>query len=138
MLFSMCFVILLKAFNQVQPRRMCRCECNYKHKPAVLTEVRGSEGEKSGCQLICILSVREDEGRGGIAYCYAYTENGLLKSKSASDRTLLEYAYDSNQNLTSLTDSAGNVTRSDIFMTNRGTCWRSRAKLSGNCITMIL
>ncbi len=33
--------------------------------------------------------LRETSG-GGITYRYAYTKNGLLKSKSASDRTLLE------------------------------------------------
>ena len=37
--------------------------------------------------------LRQAEG-GGITYDYAYTPNGLLKSKSASGKTLLEYAYD--------------------------------------------
>ena len=51
--------------------------------------------------------LRQAEG-GGITYDYAYTPNGLLKSKSASGKTLLEYAYDRSRNLSCLTDSAGN------------------------------
>ena len=56
---------------------------------------------------------------GGIAYHYAYTENGLLKSKSASGRPLFKYAYDSNRNLTSLTDSAGNIVQYSYDVMNR-------------------
>ena len=51
--------------------------------------------------------LRQAEG-GGITYDYAYTPNGLLKSKSASGKTLLEYTYDRSRNLSCLTDSAGN------------------------------
>ena len=51
--------------------------------------------------------LRQAEG-GGITYDYAYTPNGLLKSKSASGNPLLEYAYDRSRNLSCLTDSAGN------------------------------
>ena len=51
--------------------------------------------------------LRQAEG-GGITYDYAYTPNGLLKSKSASGKPLLEYAYDRSRNLSCLTDSAGN------------------------------
>ncbi len=50
--------------------------------------------------------LKQAEG-GGITYDYAYTENGLLKSKSASGKPLLEYAYDRNNNLSCLTDSSG-------------------------------
>lgn len=46
---------------------------------------------------------------GGITYRYAYTENGLLKSKSLSGHFLLEYAYDRNRNLARLTDRAGRI-----------------------------
>ena len=128
---------------------------------------------------------------GGITYRYAYTENGLLKSKSTSDKTLLEYAYDGNRNLTSLADGMGNVvyysydvmnrlkkvmggrddvladydydgagqikslsygnsvrteyryqdngdiTSLDIFMTNRGICWRNREEQSESSIAMM-
>lgn len=49
----------------------------------------------------------------------AYTENGLLKSKSESGRTLLEYAYDRNRNLTSLADSAGNIIHYSYDVMNR-------------------
>ena len=51
--------------------------------------------------------LRQAEG-GGITYDYAYTPNGLLKSKSTSGNPLLEYAYDRSRNLSCLTDSAGN------------------------------
>ena len=56
---------------------------------------------------------------GGITYCYAYTESGLLKNKAVSGNTLLEYAYDRNRNLTSLADSAGNVVYYSYDMLNR-------------------
>ena len=56
---------------------------------------------------------------GGIAYQYAYTENGLLKSKSASGRPLFKYAYDSNRNLTSLTDGGGNIIHYSYDVMNR-------------------
>ncbi len=56
---------------------------------------------------------------GGITYCYAYTENGLLKNKTAFGKTLLEYAYDRNRNLSSLADSMGNVVYYSYDMLNR-------------------
>ena len=54
--------------------------------------------------------LREAAG-GGITYQYAYTENGLLKSKSADRILLLEYAYDRNRNLSGLTDRTGRTVR---------------------------
>lgn len=56
---------------------------------------------------------------GGITYCYAYAENGLLKNKTAFGKTLLEYAYDRNRNLSSLADSMGNVVCYSYDMLNR-------------------
>ncbi len=50
--------------------------------------------------------LREASG-GGITYQYTYTENGLLESKSASGKSLLEYTYDRNRNLSGLTDRTG-------------------------------
>ena len=50
--------------------------------------------------------LREAAG-GGITYQYAYTENGLLKRKSADGILLLEYAYDRNRSLSGLTDRTG-------------------------------
>ncbi len=44
---------------------------------------------------------------GGITCQYAYTENGLLKRKSADGVPLLDYAYDRNRNLSGLTDRTG-------------------------------
>ena len=38
-----------------------------------------------------------------------FTENSLLKSKSATGETLLEYAYDRSRNLSCLTDRASNT-----------------------------
>ena len=38
-----------------------------------------------------------------------FIENSLLKSKSASGKPLLEYAYDRSRNLSCLTDSAGST-----------------------------
>ena len=56
---------------------------------------------------------------GGITYRYTYTENGLLKGKSASDRTLLEYAYDGNRNLTSLANGTENIVSYSYDVRNR-------------------
>lgn len=56
---------------------------------------------------------------GGITYRYAYTENGLLKSKSASDKVLLEYAYDGNRNLTSLANGTENIVYYSYDVRNR-------------------
>ena len=50
--------------------------------------------------------LREASG-GGITYQYTYTENGLLKRKSADGVPLLDYAYDRNRNLSGLTDRTG-------------------------------
>ena len=54
--------------------------------------------------------LREAAG-GGITYQYTYTENGLLKRKSADGILLLEYAYDRNRNLSGLTDRTGRTVR---------------------------
>lgn len=40
-------------------------------------------------------------------YNYEYNAEGLLKRKSASGKTLLEYTYDKNNNLKTLKDIAG-------------------------------
>ena len=48
---------------------------------------------------------------GGITCQYAYTENGLLKRKSADGVPLLDYAYDRNRNLSGLTDRTGRTIR---------------------------
>ncbi len=50
--------------------------------------------------------LREASG-GGITYQYTYTENGLLKRKSADGVPLLDYACDRNRNLSGLTDRTG-------------------------------
>lgn len=48
---------------------------------------------------------------GGITYRYDYTAAGWLKSKSGCGKTLLEYAYDRNGNITERKDLTGAVTR---------------------------
>ena len=54
-------------------------------------------------------SLKEAIG-GGITYRYEYTKNGLLKSKSAQEKRLLDYFYDRNQNVIRLTDLTGKST----------------------------
>ena len=55
-------------------------------------------------------SLKEASG-GGITYRYEYTENGLLKSKESSGKILLDYGYDKNRSLSSLTDVTGKTIR---------------------------
>ena len=54
-------------------------------------------------------SLKEATG-GGITYRYEYTGTGLLKSKSAPGKRLLDYAYDKNQNVIRMTDLTGKST----------------------------
>ena len=56
---------------------------------------------------------------GGVTYQYDYTANGQLRSKSSSGKSLLEYAYDRNGNITELKDLTGAVTRYTYDSINR-------------------
>ena len=56
---------------------------------------------------------------GGITCRYEYTENGLLRRKEASGKTLLKYGYDGNRNVTSLTDVTGKTVRYRYDVMNR-------------------
>ena len=56
---------------------------------------------------------------GGITYQYDYTANGQLRSKSSTGKSLLEYAYDRNGNITELKDLTGAVTRYTYDSINR-------------------
>lgn len=56
---------------------------------------------------------------GGITYCYEYTQNGLLKRKASSGKTLLQYSYDKNRNVTSMLDVTGKQVRYAYDAMNR-------------------
>ena len=61
----------------------------------------------------------KEAASGGITYCYEYTQNGLLKRKASLGKTLLQYSYDKNRNVTSMVDVTGKQVRYAYDAMNR-------------------